>query len=96
MLSVLYAIKKFRCYVYGTLFEVITDHSALTYLLNVKDLNGRLARWSIYLQSYTFKITHRSGTKHTNADALSRIVSGIEIVEQLNYQINVGNSMTHQ
>jgi len=44
MLAVIWAIKQFRCYIYGTVFEVVTDHSCLQYLLTIKDLNGRLAR----------------------------------------------------
>lgn len=91
MLAVIWAIKQFRCYIYGTIFEIITDHSALQYLLNVRDLNGRLARWAIYLQSYTFTITHRPGRLHSNADALSRMLNYIDqlnVVELINIQSN--------
>jgi hypothetical protein len=84
MLAVLYSIKTFRCYIFGTEFLIITDHAALQYLLNIKDLNGRLARWSMYLQSYFFKIIHRAGKKHANADALSRaMVNMVDEVELL-------------
>lgn len=75
MLAVLFSIKTFRCYIYGTEFEIITDHTALQFLLNVKDLNGRLARWSMYLQCYTFIIIHRAVKKHLNADAISRAIA---------------------
>ena len=90
MLAVIWSIKQFRCYVYGSVFEIITDHSALQYLLTVKDLNGRLARWSIYLQSYTFKVTHRAGILHSNADALSRIVNHVNIIDLTNQQVRDG------
>ena len=73
-LAVVWAIKQFRVYLYGTHFTVITDHSALAWLMNITDPTGRLARWSIYLQAYDFTIVHRAGIKHSNADTLSRPV----------------------
>lgn len=38
----------------------------------MKDINGRLTRWSLALQPYHFTVTHRSGTSHDNADSLLR------------------------
>ena len=35
---------------------------------------GQLARWLEKLQEYSFTIEHRPGTKHLNADALSRLL----------------------
>ena len=72
-LSVVWSIKYFRIYLIDTKFEVITDHSALIWLMNIKEPSGRLMRWSIYLQQYDFIIIHRSGKKHLNADAVSRL-----------------------
>jgi len=78
-LAVVYGIKAFRIYLYGTNFKVITDHSALAWLKKIKEPTGRLARWSIYLQAYSFEIVHRKGTRHTNVDALSRPELSIEV-----------------
>ena len=72
-LSLLYAIQKFRPYIEGTQFEVVTDHSALTWLDNLKNPSGRLARWALELQAHDKKITHRKGALHHVPDALSRI-----------------------
>ena len=66
------AVKKFRPYVEGMDFTVITDHASLKWLMNMKDLNGRLARWSLELQSYVFDIEHRKGTLNVVPDTLSR------------------------
>ena len=84
-LAVLFSIKTFRPYLHGTFFTIVTDHGSLTWLMNLRDANGRLARWSLQLQGYTFTIRHRPGREHANADALSRcpirlIGTGIEIV----------------
>lgn len=71
-LGIVWAIRKFRPYLYGTQFQVITDHSALKWLMSIKDPTGKLARWSVYLQGYDFEIIHRKGTSHLNVDILSR------------------------
>lgn len=71
-LAVLWAIEKFRPYVEGTRFTVITDHYSLLWLLNLKDPQGRLARWSYRLQPYDFKLVHRKGKDHVVPDMLSR------------------------
>ena len=73
-LAVLWAVKHFRVYLYGSRFTVITDHSALTWLMSLNEPTGRLARWSLYLQTFTFEVIHRKGLKHSNVDVLSRPV----------------------
>jgi transposase InsO family protein/predicted aspartyl protease len=71
-LALITAIKAFRCYLYGSQFTVYTDHSALTCLDNVKNPNGRLARWSLYLRDFDMVIKYKKGTANGDADALSR------------------------
>jgi hypothetical protein len=39
----------------------------------MRDPTGRIARWLMFLQQYTFDIEHRRGRSHANADALSRL-----------------------
>jgi len=73
-LSIVHFTKLFRHYLYGDNFEVVTDHSALKWLDEFKDLNSRLLRWSLKLQEFRpyMTVTHRPGKAHANADALSR------------------------
>lgn len=75
LLSIVYAIEKFRPYIDGAHFTVVTDHSALQWLHKMKDPHGRLARWAMKLQQFSYDIVHRPGKVHTVPDALSR---GIE------------------
>lgn len=71
-LAAVTAIKRFRGYVEGMKFKVITDHASLKWLMSQRDLTGRLARWSLKLQGFEFEIEHRRGTANVVPDALSR------------------------
>jgi len=70
--AVVWAIEKFRHYLEGKRFKVITDHYALKWL-HTNALKGRRARWMIKLQPYDYEVIYKEGRKHKNADALSRI-----------------------
>lgn len=89
-LAALKSIEKFREYVEGHTFKVITDHASLQWLMRQGDLNGRLARWSLKLQGFDFSIEHRKGSLQTVPDALSRIsldsISEIEIESNIDLQ----------
>ena len=71
-LAVVGAIKEFYPYLYGFSFTVVTDHNPLTSLKGNKDTGGRITRWLMFLQQFNFDIKYKQGTKHVNADALSR------------------------
>lgn len=79
-LAAVLSIKFFRPYVEGHKFRVITDHASLRWLMDQKDLTGRLARWSMKLSQFSFSIEHRKGSLHTVPDALSR--SFIESIDK--------------
>src|SRR5688572_33292681 len=53
-------------------FTVYTDHISLKYVQSLKMSTGRLLRWSLQLQQYTFDVRFKKGKTNTNADALSR------------------------
>ena len=71
-LALVWALKKFRCYLYGRPFIVRTDNSAVKWLWSKKELTGKFSRWILSLQEYDFKIEHVKGKNNVVADVLSR------------------------
>jgi len=55
--------------------------------MNQSDLSGRLARWAIQLQGYSFKIEHRKGCENVVANALSRAFEDVEVAA-LNFEVH--------
>ncbi|GFW43657.1 retrovirus-related Pol polyprotein from transposon 297 [Trichonephila clavipes] len=70
--SIVFAIKRLHYYLDGNSFLVMTDHNPLVWLNRNVSSSHRLMRWA--LQPYNFRIVHRSGKSHKNADSLSRSV----------------------
>lgn len=80
MLAIVRSIERFHIYLYGITFTVITDCNALVYAVNKANLNPRIARWTLLLQNYDFKVEHRPGKRIAHVDVLSRQVSYLEIL----------------
>ncbi|CAB0029051.1 unnamed protein product [Trichogramma brassicae] len=72
LLAIVWALEKFRSYVYGQPVEVRTDHQALTFLRTSWFLSQRLLRWSLLIQDYNLKVKHIPGKENILADHLSR------------------------
>ncbi|GJU23536.1 putative reverse transcriptase domain-containing protein [Tanacetum coccineum] len=70
--SVVFALKIWRHYLYGTKCTVFTDHKSLQHILDQKELNMRQRRWLELLSDYDCDIHYHSGKANIVADALSR------------------------
>ncbi|CAF4383121.1 unnamed protein product, partial [Rotaria socialis] len=83
-LAMVWCITKLRPYLYGREFTLITDHHPLCWLNKQSSKNGRLDRWSLQLQEYSFDIKHTPGSSNCVADCLSRypIQQPDDIVEE--------------
>ena len=73
LLAVVVFIQEFRHHLLGQEFVLRTDHNSLRWIFSFKAPQGQLSRWLEVLSQYVFKIVHRDGKKHGNADALSRV-----------------------
>ncbi len=71
-LAVVWAVIHFRPYLYGANFTLYTDHQPIKWLMTNDKLTGKLVRWALILQEYEFKVMHRSGITHQNANTMSR------------------------
>ena len=72
LLAVVAAVEHFNYFLYGRPFIIRTDHSALQWMMDFRNVQGQSAHWLEKFQQYDFSIVHRQGVKHGNADALSK------------------------
>nr|GEX87755.1 putative reverse transcriptase domain-containing protein [Tanacetum cinerariifolium] len=70
--AVVFSLKIWRHYLYGTKCIVFTDHKSLQHVLNQKELNMRQRRWLKLLADYDCEIRYHPGKANVVADALSR------------------------
>ncbi|GJR92208.1 putative reverse transcriptase domain-containing protein [Tanacetum coccineum] len=69
--AVVFALKIWRHYLYGTKCTVFTDHKSLQHILDQKELNMRQRRWLELLADYDYEIRYHPGKANVVADALS-------------------------
>ena len=84
-LAIVYGIQKFRQYLLGRKFNLITDHKPLLTIFHPargipETAASCLQRWAIILSAYDFVVQYKPTTKHGNADRLSRLP--LNITEQ--------------
>lgn len=72
-LALVWSVEKFKLYLQGTRFTLLTDCKALKFLFSPKSRPcARIERWVLQLQAYTYDIEHIPGAANI-ADALSRL-----------------------
>lgn len=72
VLAIIGALKKFRIYLLGIKFKIVTDCAAFTQTMSKREVTPKIARWALILQEFDYTIEHRAGTAMRHVDALSR------------------------
>ena len=76
-LAIIWAVKRLHKYVYGTMFDIVTDHKALKFIFSPTRITNSnslsmLSRWAISLSIYNYNIIFKKGSEIPTADFLSR------------------------
>lgn len=70
--AVIIFIEKWRYFLQHRPFKLRTDNAALKWIHSMEAPKGMIQRWLQVLSNHKFTVEHRAGTKHGNADGLSR------------------------
>lgn len=62
-LAIIYSLRRFRAYLEGIKFKIMTDYNSLAMTLGKRNINSRIARWALELENYNYTIVHRPGEK---------------------------------
>ena len=95
--TIVFALKSLRHYLYGSQFQVFSDHKSLKYVFDQKELNRRQHRWMEYLKDYDFELLYHLGKANVVADILSRkkmhmscvMIKELELIDKLR-DMNLG------
>jgi hypothetical protein len=87
--AIVHDLKKWRHYLMGRRFELITDHNSLKYFFDQPTLNARQSRWLEFLCEYDFEIKHIKGKENKVPDALSRRVHELHATTISMYQNDI-------
>ncbi|KAG8173468.1 hypothetical protein JTE90_024130 [Oedothorax gibbosus] len=77
-LALVFGVTRFRNYLLGRCFTLLTDHRPLLSILSENKpvppvAAARIQRWALTLSAYAYKIQFRKGSSNGNADACSRL-----------------------
>ena len=75
LLAIVNFTRKFKQYLLGRKFQIVTDYRALQWLHIFKDPDGLTARWLEKLAAFEYETVHRSGKSIGHAYSMSRIPS---------------------
>ncbi|GKB96627.1 putative reverse transcriptase domain-containing protein [Tanacetum coccineum] len=70
--AVVFALKIWRHYLYGTKSIIYTDHKSLQHIFSQRELNMRQRRWIELFSNYDCEIRYHPGKANVVANALSR------------------------
>ena len=85
--AIVEAIRKWRHYLLGTTFRLLTDQKSVAFIYDKKQKgkvkNDKIQRWKIELSCYNYDVIYRPGPENLAADALSRATCGATSTAEL-------------
>ena len=77
-LAIIFGVKRFHQYLYGTHFTLYSDHKPLEHIFSESQAtpsmaSARIQRWALTLAAYQYTIKYKPGKNMSTADALSRL-----------------------
>ena len=73
--GIVWALQKFKHWIFLGKITVVTDHCLLTYLTETAPKNGKLMRWLLAIQEFgNVKFQCIAGTFHSAPDRISRMI----------------------
>lgn len=79
-LAIMWAVDKYKPFLYGNKFLLITDHKPLTFIKS-SFKNSKILRWRLELENFDYEVKYREGKTNVVADALSREPQDITCVD---------------
>ena len=71
--AAIWALKRFRNWIFGKPVTLFTDHDPLTFLTEAAPKSAKLMRWALALQEYDVTFCYKKGKLNVAADCLSRM-----------------------
>lgn len=83
LLAIVFALKKFREWLWGSHFTLYTDHMSLIYLFDNSNENLMFSNWADQILDYNFSVVHCPGVQNILPDYLSRIYADCNPIKVL-------------
>jgi hypothetical protein len=71
--AIVWSCKRFRPYVWGRKFTIVTDHKLLTWVFKMNDPSSRIMRLKLKLQESEYVTVYKKGNENSNSDGFSRM-----------------------
>ena len=72
--AALWALQKFKHWLFGTRVTLYSDHNPITYLTETTPKSSKLVRWALALQEFNVSFVYRADRNNEAADCISRMV----------------------
>ena len=77
-LVVVWATRHSRSHLIGNSFTIGTDFEPLKWIVITQNLTGKVARWSLLMREYDFRMVHGAGTENNDAECFELPFSSLD------------------